>query len=131
MKRNPSNNWNPGDTSTVDPPAVEAIGGGGGDRAPVELAVVDGGIDDGFLLPTLWELITDTSEEVPLCSPMTKLLDQLEENPRFRRGQLSVALGELKEVLEQFSHDSNGAEEVSLPVGTVTVLAHVLLRHQA
>lgn len=90
----------------------------------------DQGIN-GFLLPTLWELITDTSEEIPLRSAMTVLLDQLEDSPRFRRGQVAGALDELKEVLEKTSHESTGEEAVSLQVGTVMVLAHVLLRHQA
>lgn len=85
----------------------------------------------GLLLPTLWELITDTSEEIPLRSAMTVLLDQLEDSPRFRRGQVAGALDELKVVLEMTSHDSTGEEEVSVQVGTVMVLAHVLLRHQA
>jgi hypothetical protein len=34
-----------------------------------------------FVLPTLWDLITDTSEEIPLRSAMTVRLDQLEDKP--------------------------------------------------
>ena len=84
-----------------------------------------------FVLPTLWELITDTSEEIPLRSAMTVRLDQLEDSPRFRCGQVAGALYALKEVLEKTSHESTGEEAVSLQVGTVMVLAHVLLKHQA
>ena len=94
------------------------------------LILADGGIS-GFLYPTLWELITDTSEEVPLRSPITMLLEQLEESPRFRRGQVVCALDELQRALERTSHTATGDEQMSLPVGTVMVLAHVLLRHQA
>ena len=67
------------------------------------LILADGGIS-GFLYPTLWELITDTSEEVPLRSPITMLLEQLEESPRFRRGQVVWALDELQRALERTSH---------------------------
>ena len=87
----------------VDPPIVDVPPGGGDiERAPVEHAA-DGGIS-GFLYPTLWELITDPSEEVPLRSPMTMLLEQLEESPRFRRGQVVWAFDELQRALERTSH---------------------------
>ena len=112
----------------VDPPKVEVVGGGNEDRAPVESAA--GGGTSGFILPTLWELITDTAEEVPIHSAMTQLLDQLEESPRFRRGQVAGALSDLQQVLEEISHNSTGHESVSIPVGTVVILAHCLLRHQ-
>ena len=112
----------------VDPPQVEVVGCGNEDRAPVESAA-DGGISS-FTLPTLWELITDTAEEVPIRSAMTQLLDQLEESPRFRRGQIAGALTDLQRVLEEISHHSTGHEPVSIPVGTVVILAHCLLRHQ-
>ena len=88
-----------------------------------------GGIS-GFILPTLWELITDTAEEMPIQSAMTLLVDQLEESPRFRRGQVAGALSDLQRVLEEISHHSTGHEQVSIPVGTVVILAHCLLRHQ-
>ena len=112
----------------VDPTAIEVVGGGNEDRAPVEPAA-DGGIS-GFILPTLWEVLTDITEEVPIHSAMTQLLDQLEESPRFRRGQIAGALSDLQRVLEEISHQSTGDEEVSIPVGTVVILAHCLLRHQ-
>ena len=112
----------------VDPPQVEVVGCGNEDRAPVESAA-DGGISS-FTLPTLWELITDTAEEMPIQSAMTLLVDQLEESPRFRRGQVAGALSDLQRVLEEISHHSTGHEQVSIPVGTVVILAHCLLRHQ-
>ena len=94
------------------------------------LILADGGIS-GFLYPTLWELITDTSEEVPLRSPITMLLEQLEESPRFRRGQIVGALMSCSVRWRGHHTQATGDEQMSLPVGTVMVLAHVLLRHQA
>ena len=113
----------------VDPPEVVVMPGGGDDmRSPVDTAA--GGSTSGFILPTLWELITDTAEEIPIQSAMTLLVDQLEESPRFRRGQVAGALSDLQRVLEEISHHSTGNEPVSIPVGTVVILAHCLLRHQ-
>ena len=45
--------------------------------------------------------------------------------------RLVGALDELQHALERTSHTATGDEQMSLPVGTVMVLAHVLLRHQA
>ncbi|KZR87156.1 hypothetical protein MITS9509_01008 [Synechococcus sp. MIT S9509] len=112
----------------VDPPTIEVNGGGNEDRAPVEPAA-DGGIS-GLILPTLWKVLTDTAEEVPIQSSMTELNEHLEDSPRFRRGQISCELSDLQRVLEESSHQSTGDETVSIPVGTVVILAHCLLRHQ-
>ena len=90
----------------------------------------DGG-NSGFTYPTLWEVLTDTCEEVPMYSAMTQLLDQLDSSPAFRRGQVHGALAEIQTVMEQTSHASTGNEQVTVEVGTLVVLAHCLLRHQA
>lgn len=79
--------------------------------------------------PSIWELLTDTSDQVAVMSPLTLALEQMESSPSFRRGQVAGALGELQQALEQVSHAADGDTEVSLPAGTVMVLAHVLLRH--
>ena len=111
----------------VDPPMVDVTPwGSDGDMAPVENAV--GG--NGFIYPSAWELLTDTEEEVAVQSPITMLIQQLEESPKFRRGQVAGAMEELKQLLGATSHLGNGDEEMRLPVGTVVVLAHTLLRHQ-
>ncbi|KZR80698.1 hypothetical protein MITS9509_03539 [Synechococcus sp. MIT S9509] len=102
----------------VDPTAIEVVGGGNEDRAPVEPAA-DGGIS-GFILPTLWEVLTDTAEEVPIQSSMTELIEHLEDGPRFRRGQVAAALSDHQRVLEEISHQSTGHEQVSIPVGKVS-----------
>ena len=115
--------------STVDPPTVDVVGGGNEDRAPVEQTAADGGIS-GFIRPSVWELLTKTSEEVAMRTQMTLLMDQLEGSPPFRRGQVAASLEELRKVLERVPHTSSGEEEVSVPIGTVTILAHTLLRHQ-
>lgn len=111
----------------VDPPMVDVTPWGGDiDRAPVETA----GGGTGFMYPTLWELLTDTQDEVAIQSPITVLIDQLDSSPQFRRGQVAGALAELKELLEKTSHCGNGNEPLSISTGTVVVLAHTLLRHQ-
>ena len=113
----------------VDPPTLDVVGGGNEGRAPVQPAV--GGGIDGLFLPTLWEVLTDTTEEMATCSAMTELLRELEDSPRFRRGQVHGALGDIQAVLEATSHAATGSEKVELEVGTLVVLAHCLLRHQA
>ena len=110
--------------SSVDPPATAS--GVMAERAPDEPAA--GGC--GFINPSAWELLTDTNEEVAIASPITLLIQQLEESPQFRRGQVAGALAELKTTLEKTSHCGNGNEAIQLEVGTVVVLAHTLLRHQ-
>jgi len=116
---------------SADPPAP----GGVGINSAGASAAADGGVGSGFTLsraesPSLWELLTDTAEEIPISSATTTLLDQLEENPRFRRGQVAGALAELRAALLRVSHTANGSEPVSLQAGTVVVIAHTLLRHQ-
>ncbi len=113
---------------SADPPA---LGGVGINSAGATAAGVGGG-DSGFTfeLPTLWQLLTDTAEEMPITSPTTMLLDQLEDSPRFRRGQVAGALADLQVALEKISHTADGTESVSLQAGTVLILAHTLLRHQ-
>ena len=111
----------------ADPPSE-----GGADNSAGATAAGVGGGDSGFTfeLPTLWQLLTDTAEEIAFTSPTTMLLDQLEDSPRFRRGQVAGALADLQEVLEKVSHTADGTEPVSLQAGTVLILAHTLLRHQ-
>ena len=59
----------------VDPPTVDVVGGGNEDRAPVESAANEG--SSGIIRPSVWELLTDTSEEVAMRSQMRLLMDQL------------------------------------------------------
>ena len=80
-------------------------------------------------LPSLWQLLTDTTEDAAITTPLTRLLDQMEDSPAFRRGQVAGAIADLQEGLEQVSHQADGDDRLSLPVGTVVILAHVLLRH--
>ena len=80
-------------------------------------------------LPSLWQLLTDTAEDAAITTPLTRLLDQMEDSPAFRRGQVAGAIADLQEGLEQVSHQADGDDRLSLPVGTVVILAHVLLRH--
>ena len=116
--------------ASVDPPQVAP--GGGDDRTSDATTADGGGTVGGFSLarPSLWELLTDTSDEVAMTSPTTLLVEQLEESPMFRRGQVAGALSELRAALHEVSHTAEGHEELSLSVGTVVVLAHTLLRHQ-
>ena len=80
--------------------------------------------------PSAWELLTDSGSEVPMASQMTQLVDQLENSPAGRRGQVAGALAELRNALQQVGHQQDCSDELSLPVGTVVVIAHTFLRHQ-
>ena len=82
-----------------------------------------------YELPSLWQLLTDTTEDAAITTPLTRLLDQMEDSPAFRRGQVAGAIADLQEALKQVSHQADGDDRLSLPVGTVVILAHVLLRH--
>ena len=107
---------------------------GGVDVSADDLTAIGGGGAAGGLsyneLPSLWQLLTDTAEDAAIRTPLTLLLDQMEDSPAFRRGQVAGALSELRAALNRVSHTAEGHEELSLSVGTVVVLAHTLLRHQ-
>ena len=96
-------------------------------KEKLEAAAADGLTHDE--LPSLWQLLTDTNEDAAITTPLTRLLDQMEDSPAFRRGQVAGAIADLQEGLEQVSHQADGDDRLSLPVGTVVILAHVLLRH--
>ena len=106
---------------------------GGVDVSADDLTAIGGGGAAGGLsyneLPSLWQLLTDTAEDAAIRTPLTLLLDQMEDSPAFRRGQVAGALGALQEAHEQVSLQADGDDRLSLPVGTVFILAHVLLRH--
>ena len=105
---------------------------GAGEQSADASAISSGGAAGGLSyaeLPSLWQLLTDTTEDAATTTPLTRLLDQMEDSPAFRRGQVAGALGALQEALEQVSHQADGDDRLSLPVGTVFILAHVLLRH--
>ena len=80
-------------------------------------------------LPSLWQLLTDTNEEAAIRTPLTLLLDQMEDSPAFRRGQVAGAIAALQAALEQVSHQVDGDTPLKISTGTAVVLAHVLLRH--
>ena len=42
-------------------------------------------------MPELWQLLTDTAEDAAIRTPLTLLLDQMEDSPAFRRGQVAGA----------------------------------------
>ena len=81
------------------------------------------------VLPSLWQLLTDTNEDAAISTPLTLLLDQMEDSPAFRRGQVAGAIAALQAALEQVSHQVDGDAPLKIPTGTAVVLAHVLLRH--
>ena len=80
-------------------------------------------------LPSLWQLLTDTTQDAAITTPLTRLLDQMEDSPAFRRGQVAGAIADLQEALEQVSHQVDGDAPLKIRTGTAVVLAHVLLRH--
>ena len=99
------------------------------DRAPVEPAVGGNGLTTQES-PSIWGLLSDTTDEVPMMSEITVLLERLEESTGFRRSQSVGCLNELKEVLDRVSHTASADETVSVEVGLLVVMAHTLLRHQ-
>ena len=114
MTRNPSHNWNPGETSTVDPPAVEAIGGDGGDRAPVELAVVDEGFYDGFsnrqelmkLTGSAWQIVAGNDGGYGNgIEELGDLQDQLDAFPHLAGPMMLGTIVRLRAALDQIPRD--------------------------
>lgn len=80
--------------------------------------------------PSVWELLTESSDEVAGMSTVAMLLRQLDESPRFRRGEVASAMVVIARELQKVSWQTDASAEVSLQVGTVVVLADLLLRHQ-
>ena len=114
-------------TRRADPPVT----GGVGTSADAS-AISSGGAAGGLSyaeLPSLWQLLTDTAEDAAVCTSLTVLLDQMEDSPVFRRGQVAGALADLHAALEQVSHQVDGDAPLMISTGTAVVLAHVLLRH--
>ena len=68
---------------------------GGVDASADDLTAIGGGGAAGGLsyneLPSLWQLLTDTAEDAAIRTPLTLLLDQMEDSPAFRRGQVAGA----------------------------------------
>lgn len=110
------------ETATVDPPMTVAI-------TTTEAGAADSGLTHQQR-PSVWEMLTDSSDDLAGDSGVSALIHQLNESPRFRRGQVAASTAVIAEALSKVSWDSTGDEELSIPVGTVTVLADLLLRHQ-
>ena len=114
--------------ASAAPPAPMGAGAQSADASAISGGGAAGGLSY-YELPSLWQLLTDTAEDAAIRTPLTLLLDQMEDSPVFRRGQVAGAIADLQEALEQVSHQADGDDRLSLPVGTVVILAHVLLRH--
>ena len=114
--------------ASAAPPAPMGAGAQSADASAISGGGAAGGLSY-YELPSLWQLLTDTAEDAAITTPLTRLLDQLEDSPAFRRGQVAGAIADLQAALEQVSHQADGDDRLSLPVGTVVILAHVLLRH--
>ena len=114
--------------ASAAPPAPMGAGAQSADASAISSGGAAGGLSY-YELPSLWQLLTDTTEDAAITTPLTRLLDQMEDSPAFRRGQVAGAIADLQEALEQVSHQADGDDRLSLPVGTVVILAHVLLRH--
>ena len=112
------------------PPVLDITPRGGGiETYPVKNAVGGNGLTTQES-PSIWGLLSDTTDEVPMMSEITVLLERLEESTGFRRSQSVGCLNELKEVLDRVSHTASADETVSVEVGLLVVMAHTLLRHQ-
>ena len=114
--------------ASAAPPAPMGAGAQSADASAISGGGAAGGLSY-YELPSLWQLLTDTAEDAAIRTPLTLLLDQMEDSPVFRRGQVAGAIADLQAALEQVSHQADGDDRLSLPVGTVVILAHVLLRH--
>ena len=114
--------------ASAAPPAPMGAGVQSADASAISSGGAAGGLSY-YELPSLWQLLTDTTEDAAITTPLTQLLDQMEDSPVFRRGQVAGAIADLQAALEQVSHQADGDDRLSLPVGTVVILAHVLLRH--
>ena len=114
--------------ASAAPPSPSGAGVQSADASSISSGGAAGGLSYAEL-PSLWQLLTDTAEDAAVRTSLTVLLDQMEDSPAFRRGQVAGALADLQAALEQVSHQADGDDRLSLPVGTVVILAHVLLRH--
>lgn len=131
--RTHGDSWEDSRTMTVPmasaAPPVHGGGTASADASATTGAGAPGGLSNAER-PSMWELLTDTAHDYAQQSQLTVLLEKLEESSPFRRGQVAGALADLQYALEQVSHLTDGDTGVSLPAGTVVVIAHTLLRHQ-
>lgn len=122
MRRSPTDNWKPGESSTVDPPAVEAIGGDGDDRAPVETAAIGG--DGGFTHANAWDVISGKGE---LVSDLQEFCKELDELPALRSAATLRSLSRIREELIRIPEGAALGDPVELRLQDVVVLARQMM----
>ena len=63
--------------------------------------------------------------------PLVAYIAKLDDSPAFRRGQVATLLATLKQRLEGMPDSVDGETPVHVAAGDLTLIAHLLLRHQA
>ena len=103
--------------------------GGGVASADAFNAAADGGASSSFPTPNLWQVLTDSTEEMA-AGQLVQFASRIEESPSFRRGQLAELLGLLQQRLEGMPEDTDGDTTVQIAAGHLVLITHLLLRHQ-
>lgn len=115
-----------GELGSVDPPLVPQRGLG----ADLEAEVVDAGaFTTNTSTQSIWDVLVDSGFSLPY-GEIPEFIQRLEESAPFRRGEVAATLWQLKELLQTLPEDASGDQKVSLPLGTVVLMAHHILRHQ-
>ncbi len=106
----------------VDPPAVEAIGGNGDDRAPVESAGTGGGV--GLTHATVWDVMAGRAQCV---TDLQEYLHDLDEKPDLRAAATLRSLTRIRSELERLPKDCGLSDPVVLKAQDVVLIARQLM----
>ena len=106
----------------VDPPAVEAIGGNGDDRAPVESADTGGGV--GLNHATAWDVLAGRAQCV---TDLQDFLHNLNESPDLRAAATLRSLTRIRSELERLPEDCELGDPVVLKAQDVILIARQLM----
>jgi hypothetical protein len=108
----------------ADPPASGGVGKFGADATAVDRGF------DGFTNPSLWEVLTDSSDSYA-SGQIVQYVARLEESAAFRRGEAASLLSTLKNRLDRIPDGAGGSDLVSVQLGDLVLMTYLLLRRQA
>ncbi len=106
----------------MNPPAVEAIGGNGDDRAPVESAGTGGGV--GLTHATVWDVMAGRAQCV---TDLQEYLHDLDEKPDLRAAATLRSLTRIRSELERLPEDCGLSDPVVLKAQDVVLIARQLM----